>query len=440
MVVAILALAAVVLLTAATAVFVAAEFSLVAADRAQLQAAADGGDRRATVALSGMGKPSFQLSAAQLGITATTLAVGYLAAPSITTLLHPALAPLGLPGAATETIAVVLALVVATVLQMVLGELLPKSWAIARPTPVARAVAPAMRAFTTALRPVIAACNGAANRVVRLAGVQPQEELRSARSPAELESLVRASAEAGTLAPPTAALLGRSLHFGSRTAETMMTPRPRIVALAATSTVTDLQRTSAATGRSRFPVTHSGRPAHLDLDDVEWVVHVKSSFTVPAGERATTLVTALAQPIQRVPESLPAEPLLVQLRRPGMQLAAVIDEYGGTAGIVTLEDVVEELVGELADEHDPDVAARVRTHDGALELPGGLRVDEASELAPGFTAPPGPYTTLAGLLLARLGRLARPGDSVQVGGWQVTATGVDRHRVTTVRLRPSTDA
>ena len=432
---AIIGLAAVVVLTLGTALFVAAEFSLVAADRAELEGAARGGDRAAHRALAATRSLSFQLSGAQLGITITTLGVGFLAEPSLTTLLRPVLDAARLPEALIETLGVIIAMVLATVLQMVVGELIPKNWAIARPTAVARRVSAPMRAFTTTFGPLIAACNGLANVIVRGLGIQPQEELRSARSAAELGSLVRTSAAEGTLPATTAGLIARSLSFGDRVAGQVMTPRTEIVALADDASLTELLAASRRSGHSRFPIT-SNAEGRLDLDDITHVVHVKKVFTVAAGERPTTAVSAIADRLPQVPESLHLEPLLTLLRQPGLQMAVVIDEYGGTAGVVTLEDVVEELVGQVEDEHDaPEVEPRMIQTGDRFDLPARLRLDEASKLVPHFHPPAGPYETLAGLLLARLGRLATVGDQVDVEEWTLTATEVDGRRVNTVTLQ-----
>ncbi|MEO6504025.1 MAG: hemolysin family protein [Jatrophihabitantaceae bacterium] len=436
-------LAIVCLLTLGTALFVAAEFSLVAADRAELDLAAKADDRAAQRALAAMRTLSFQLSGAQLGITITTLLVGFLAEPSITTLLRPALSAAGLPEAAAEAVGVVVALILATVLQMVLGELVPKNWAIARPTSVARAVAAPMAVFTSTFRPLIAACNGLANVVVRGLGLEPQEELRSARSATELGSLVRNSADQGTLPGETARLIARSLNFGDRVAGHVMTPRTQIISVAETTSLADLLAASQASGHSRFPITSTaeGRP---DLDDITHIAHVKTVFTVPVEERGATPVSVIASLIPQVPHSLHLEPLLALLRQRGLQMAVVIDEYGGTAGIVTLEDVVEELVGDVEDEHDAVTTSEADASVGAsasLTVAARLRIDEAIHVAPGFPDVSGPYDTLAGLLLHRLGRLAQPGDQVEVEGWTVMAATVDGHRIDTVTLtRPSPSA
>jgi CBS domain containing-hemolysin-like protein len=431
---AIVGVVAVIVLTLGTALFVAAEFSLVAADRAELEGAARDGDRAAQRVLAAMRNLSFQLSGAQLGITITTLVVGFLAEPSLTTLLRPALDRAHLSEAAVETLGVILAMALATVLQMVVGELIPKNWAIARPTPVARKVTAPMRVFTAAFGPLIAACNGLANVIVRGLGIEPQEELRSARSAAELGSLVRTSAEEGTLPGTTAGLMARVLSSGDRIAGQVMTPRTQIVALADAASLTELLAASRGSGHSRFPIMNvvDGR---ADFDDITHVVHVKKVFTVAAEDRATTAVSVIADRLPQVPESLHLEPLLTLLRQPGLQMAVVIDEYGGTAGIVTLEDVVEELVGEVEDEHDaPAAEPRIQTED-RFELAARLRLDEAAKVVPHFHPPPGPYETLAGLFLARLGRLASTGDEVEIHGWTLTATEVDGRRITMITLR-----
>jgi CBS domain containing-hemolysin-like protein len=300
---AIIAVAAVIVLTLGTALFVAAEFSLVAADRAELEGAARGGGRAAQRVLAAMRTLSFQLSGAQLGITITTLVVGFLAEPSLTRLLRPALEAARLPEAVIETLGVIIAMALATVLQMVVGELIPKNWAIARPTGVARKVTGPMRAFTTTLGPLIAACNRLANVIVRGLGIQPQEEVRSARSAAELGSLVRTSADEGTLPGATAGLITRSLVFGTRVAGQVMTPRTEIIAMADDASLTELLTASRSSGHSRFPVT-TAVEARPDLDAITHVVHVKKVFTVASEHRATTKVAAVADRLPQVPESM----------------------------------------------------------------------------------------------------------------------------------------
>ncbi|SHG68142.1 hemolysin family protein [Streptoalloteichus hindustanus] len=416
-------------LTLGTAVFVAAEFSLTALERSQVDTHAQQvGDARARSVQRAHRTLSFQLSGAQLGITATTLVTGFVAKPAIAALLEPGLTALRVPAAVAEPVALVVALLLATALSMIFGELVPKNLAIARPIATARAVAGAQAGFSAAFRWLIHWLNGSANWVVRRLGVEPAEELRSARSPQELGSLVRSSAAQGTLDQGTATLLDRSLRFGERTADELMTPRVQVEALRIDASVLDLIAAARRTGFSRFPV-HAG-----DLDDIKGAVHVKQAFAVPAAQRDTTPVSALTRPVPTVPETLDGDALLDRLRGSGLQMAVVVDEYGGTAGLVTLEDLVEEIVGDVRDEHDRLEVAPVRPLGRASWMVSGLlRGDEVAE-ATGFRIPDGDYETLAGFVIARLGRIPAVGDDVCHDGWRITVMRMDRHRVAELRV------
>ncbi|KAA2254082.1 HlyC/CorC family transporter [Solihabitans fulvus] len=425
----VLGLLAVVGLTAGTALFVAAEFSLTTLERSQVDSHAEQvGDAKAQRVQVAHRTLSFQLSGAQLGITITTLVTGFVAKPVIAAFIEPGLTSIGLSGEIAEPLALVLALLLATAVSMIFGELVPKNLAIARPLATARAVAGFQVGFSTACRWLINTLNGSANWLVRRLGVEPAEELRSARSPQELGSLVRSSAAHGTLDQRTAVLLDRSLRFGDRTAEELMTPRVQVEALRADATVLDLIDAARHTGFSRFPV-HDG-----DLDEVRGMVHVKQAFGVPINQRGTTKVGSLTRPVPTVPETLEGDALLDRLRGSGLQTALVVDEYGGTAGLVTLEDLIEEIVGDVRDEHDRREAPPVRPlgRDSWM-VSGLLRDDEVAE-ATGFKMPDGDYETLAGLVLARLGRIPDVGDEVRVDGWRITVMAMDRHRVAELRV------
>jgi CBS domain containing-hemolysin-like protein len=425
----ILGLLAVVALTMGTFVAVAAEFSLTALERSTVDShAAHVGDAKAKTIQKAHRTLSFQLSGAQLAITLTTLITGYIAEPAIAGLITPGLTALGVPGSVADPLAFAIALALATALSMVFGELVPKNLAIAKPLETARAVVGVQAAFSTAFRWLITGMNSSANWLVRRLGVEPVEELASARSPEELGALVRTSAEHGTLDQGTATLLDRSLRFGDRTAGELMTPRVQVEALRADATVLDLVDKARQTGFSRFPV-HDG-----DLDEVRGMVHVKQAFGVPLHQRATTPLSALTRPVQTVPETLEGDALLDRLRASGLQTALVVDEYGGTAGLVTLEDVVEEIVGDVRDEHDRGEAAPVRRlGKDSWMVSGLLRDDEVAE-ATGFRMPEGDYETLAGLVMARLGRIPEVGDEIRVDGWRITVMRMDRHRVAELRV------
>ena len=421
-------------LTLGTGLAVAAEFSLTSLERSTVDAhAAQVGDKRAKNVQRAHRTLSFQLSGAQVAITLTTLVTGYVAEPLIGELLQPGFTALGVPEAAAGALSLTLAILLATTLSMVFGEMVPKNLAIARPLATARAVSGYHARFSQVFRWLIDAMNNSANRVVRWFGVEPQEELRSARSPDELGSIVRSSAEHGTLDEATAELMDKSLRFGDRSADELMTPRMKVESLSTDDTVLDLLTVARHTGFSRFPVQGA------DLDEVHGVVHVKQAFGVPAAQRETTKVGSLARPVPTVPETLDGDSLLNRLRGSGLQLALVVDEYGGTAGIVTLEDVVEEIIGDVRDEHDGREAAAVRPlAAGSWLVSGLLRADELAD-ATGFEMPEGDYETVAGLVLAELGRIPQAGDRVEQGAWELTVARMERHRIAELRLTHRAD-
>jgi len=417
-----------VLLTFGTALFVAAEFSLVSLDRPTVERAVAAGDTRAEGVLAAVRSLSTQLSGAQVGITITTLVVGYLVEPSLATLLTPPLRRLGLSADAAEPVAVAVGLFLATVFSMVAGELLPQNLGISEPLATAKVVAGPQRVFTRAVLPLIRLLNGSANRFLRSVGIEPTEELSSGRTPEELAALVRRSAQVGTLDEQTATLLTRSLDFSDHTADDVMTPRVRVVTVDREDTAEDVITLARRTGLSRFPIEGEG------IDDIVGVVHVKSAVAVPRERRSEVPVAALMSEVLRVPETLRLDPLLLTLREHGLQLAVVEDEYGGTAGIVTLEDVIEEIVGEVSDEHDRSRTRVVRRRDGSYSVPGLTRPDEVAD-AIGLTVPDDPaYETVGGFLMARLGRLPEVGDVVRLPGAELTVERMDGRRVDRVRV------
>jgi CBS domain containing-hemolysin-like protein len=435
----ILPLAGFVLLTAGNAFFVAAEFALVTVDRAEIDRRADTGDRRARAVRRALRGLSFQLSGAQLGITITALLTGYLAEPALAKLFGPVVRPLA--GEAAVSVAALLALALATLLSMLFGELVPKNAALARPMPTALATAGPMRRFSRVFGWLIHSLNNTANWLVRRLGVEPQEELASARSPEELGLLAAISARAGALPPDTAMLLQRTIRFADKRAAEAMTPRVDVVALRTSATVAELLALAQETGHTRFPVYQD------TLDAIIGVAGVPDALGVPPSLRASTSVAAVAREPVLVPESLDLDGVLAALASARADLAVVVDEYGGTDGVVTAEDLVEELVGEIADEFDPDLVYLEGPQE--LTVPGGertylvdgmLRADELAEQT-GFRLPEGPYETLAGFLMARLGHIPVGGESVDENGWEFTVIEVDRRRIEQVRVvRPDESA
>ncbi|MFG2752220.1 hemolysin family protein [Streptomyces xanthophaeus] len=417
------------LLCLACGVFVAAEFSLTTVERSELERAVERGERGAESALAAVRSLTFQLSGAQLGITATGLVIGMISKPSIAALLQGPFEAVGMSSGAAASTALVLGTALSTVVLMVVGELVPKNWAISSPLAIAKRVATMQRIFSRAFKPLIGHLNTTANHMVRRFGMEPAEELASARTPQELVALARHSAKAGALEKDTAELFVRTLNLADLTAENVMTPRVQVTALEVQATAEDVANATLATGLSRFPVYRSS------LDTVVGTVHIKDVLALPAKERPRTPVSQLMREPLLVPESLTVDRLLDRLSGK-RTMAVVIDEYGGTAGVATLEDIVEEVVGEVRDEHDPhetpDLAPAGTDASGRplYSADGAARTDQLQRI--GLRVPDGPYETLAGLMATQLGRIPAVGDSLELDGWRldvVDATGRRAARV-----------
>lgn len=422
-------LAAGLVLTLGTGLFVASEFALVNLDRSDLEKRQERGEKRLGPPIRALRITSTHLSSAQLGITLTTLLTGYTMEPALSLLLAGPLTSAGLAEGLVPPVSTVVALVVATLLSMIIGELVPKNFALALPRETAKLVIPFQALFTTVFKPAVLLLNNSANGILRLVGIEPKEELSGARSAEELSSLVRRSALAGLLEDDTAMLLSRTLRFADLTASDVMTPRLRVKSVERTDSAQTVIELAMTTGYSRFPVTDDG------VDDVIGLVHVKQAVAVPREKRALVPVTALQSEAIRVPETMKLDDLLGELRGRGFQMAVVVDEYGGTAGVATLEDLVEELVGELADEHDRTRAGVVRSRD-SLTFPGMLRPDELLERT-GLRIPDeGPYETAAGFVMSELGRLPVVGDELELETGTLRVERLDGRRIDRIRFTP----
>ncbi|OBA90349.1 hypothetical protein A5662_23265 [Mycobacteriaceae bacterium 1482268.1] len=434
-----LALLAFIILTAGTAVFVAAEFSLTALERSTVDSNARTGGTRDHLVQRAHKTLSFQLSGAQVGISLTTLITGYLAEPLIATLLEPVFAGLALTENIAGGLALALSLLIATSVSMVFGELVAQYLAVAKPVETARMVAGPQVMFSVLFTPLIKLTNGTANWILRRLGIEPAEELRSARSPQELGSLVRNSARRGALDPITAALVDRSLQFGSRTAEELMTPRSKIEVLQAEQNVADLVELAMETGHSRFPIVEG------DLDETIGLVHVKQVFEVPPEDRPRTGLAGLATPVPVVPSTLDGDDVMAEIRASGLQTVLVADEYGGTAGMVTMEDLIEEIVGDVRDEHDDVTPDVLRMSRDSWRVSGLLRIDEVAGTV-GFRAPEGEYETIGGLVMQELGHIPKPGEAVELTAfdpdgplddplrWLATVVRMDGRRIDLLEL------
>ncbi|WP_204007328.1 hemolysin family protein [Virgisporangium aurantiacum] len=393
----------IVVLTAATGYFVAQEFAYVAVDRGRLRAAAEKGDKASERALSVTSRLSFMLSGAQLGITVTALVVGYVAEPY----LGQGLADLlGLTGA-NEALSVLAALLFATIVQMVLGELAPKNLAIARPEALARSLSRSTLVYLAVAGPLIRLFDATSNRLLRRVGIEPVEELPQGATREDLDRIIATSHAEGLLDPDTSRLLDHGLDFRTRTAGEVMVPRVDVVTIRATAPAVKVVEL-LDTGHTRFPVTGDA------VDDVLGIVAVADVVELEPGERQEKTVEQLAKPAVLVPETLPLPAVLEALRAEHRQLACVIDEFGGFAGVISLEDIAEELVGEIRDEDDPAEPTAERIDDNQWLVPARWRLDEVDD-ATGIALPDSHlYETLSGLVLQRLGRTAEPGDELTV--------------------------
>ena len=417
-------------LTVGTGLFVASEFALVNLDRHELETRRDAGEKGLGPTIRALRITSTHLSSAQLGITLTTLLTGYTLEPAISSLLETPLDAVGVSESMVRALGGVIGVVLATLLSMVIGELVPKNFALALPAATARLVVPFQAAFTTTFKPAVVVLNNTANALIRALGVEPKEELSGARSAEELISLIRHSASEGLLEHADATLLDRTLRLADRDASDLMTPRVRMDFVRVDDVATDIISVSAHTGHSRLPVVAEGP------DDVVGVVHVKQAFAVPLESRDATTAAELMSRVQRIPETVPAPALLEQLRGKGLQIAVVMDEYGGTAGVVTLEDVVEEIIGELHDEHDRQSSPLSR-RGGSVIFDASWRPDEVLARTSVVVPESEDWDTVGGYLAASLGRLPEPGDEVPVEDGVLRVERVEALRVSRVQFLPT---
>ena len=401
--------------------FVAAEFSLLALDRARVEAQANQGSRVHRSLLRALQRLTLTMSGCQFGITLSALMLGFVAEPTMARLLTGDDHPTGL--------SVLLAIFVATVLHLIIGEQVPKYIALAAPEATSRKLVPLLAGYSVLVRPLVRLLNGTANSVVRRFGVEPRDEIDTSRTSEELETLITERASS-VLDPEEVSLLTRSLRFSDKTAVDALIPRVDVDALQRATQVSDLIAHALDTGRSRFPVFDK------DLDDVIGVVHVKSVYRLSPEERRSTHVSEIMRDILAVPETRKLEEILSDMKNRRTQMAVVIDEHGATSGIITLEDLLEEILGEIKDEYDNDLAEAELENPGSFLVAGRLNFEEVFD-STGFKIPEGQYETLAGFVLERLGHLAEPGEKVIEGQWTIEVVEVKRRRIITLRVTSS---
>lgn len=398
-----LGLLVVLFITAFTGYFVAQEFAYMAVDRSRLKARAEAGDSAAARALKVTRRTSFMLSGAQLGITVTGLLVGYVAEPLIGEGIGTLLGGVNVPAGVGIAVGAVVAIVVSTLVQMLFGELFPKNLAIARPEPVARALAASTTVYLRLFGWLIWLFDQSSNVLLRALRIEPVHDVEHSATARDLEHIVAASRDAGELPRELSTLLDRTLDFPTRTAEHAMIPRSRVDVVDADEPVTEVLARMAA-GHTRYPVLDD------DTEDLLGVIHLHDLLD-PSRTHGTA--RERCRPSVVVPESMPLPTVLYELRSHGEEMALVIDEYGGFAGVLTVEDMAEELVGEIADEHDVTPAAEAVAEGDGWLMPGDMPIDEARRMLD-RVLPEGDYETVAGLAIAEFGSLPEPGERVTV--------------------------
>jgi CBS domain containing-hemolysin-like protein len=421
-----------VLLVFGTGLFVASEFAIINLDRVDLESRRSGGEKGLDLSIQAVATTATQLSSAQLGITLTVLLTGFVSEPALSRILYPSLSNLGFSATGTEVFATVLAMAMATVASFLLGELVPKNMALSAPKKVLKAVAPFQLGFTFIFKFLIVFLNNNGNFILRRFGIEPKEELSAARSAEELTALVRRSASLGTLESDTAKLIEKTLTLTSLLASDIMTPRPQMHTLEREQSAQDLVDLARESGHSRFPILGE------DSDDIVGVAHVKQAVTIPPQRRAQVPVTAIMVEPVRVPETMPLDRLILTLRGRGLQFGVVVDEYGGTAGIATLEDAVEELIGDLSDEHDRTKAHIVQYSDGSASFSGLARPSELRDIGLKISDDED-YDTIAGFVMSELGKIPQDGDVVELPTGQLRVIRMDGRRVDRIKYQPSED-
>jgi CBS domain containing-hemolysin-like protein len=415
----------IVVLLVANGFFVAAEFASVIARRSVLEAR---GGRPARAAARLNRELSLSLAAAQLGITMASLLLGYVAEPAVAAILERGLAFLHIPEGALHPISLTIALMIVVFLHMVIGEMAPKNIAIAAPERVALALALPFRAFLLVFRPVISLLNGVANGALRLVRVRPAAALEAGHSSEDLAVLIAEGKREGVIGDFAHRLLTGAIVFGDRAASDLMVRRGDTVAVRTGATVSEIEDLILRSGHSRIPI-HTG-----DLDNVAGFVHAKDLLGVDDEARALPPDPSLIRPLLVVGETAPVQSVLTEMRRTHNHLALVVDEYGGTAGVITLEDIAEELVGEIWDEYDRRPRLVRSLADGTLVAAGSLPPERLESR--GITLPPGDFATLGGFVMAHLGRVPHPGDVVDVAGWRIRVSRMEGRRIREVRIDP----
>lgn len=414
-----------VILLIANGFFVAAEFAFTVARKDVIEKI---GTRPAKAALGAMKELSNTLAGAQVGITVATLLLGFVAEPSVARLLEVFLGWVPIPSSLLHSIALVIAILVVVFLHMVVGEMAPKNVAIATPERLAVWLGIPWRAYMTIFRPLVFVLNRIANVSLRVFGVEPRDELQTVHTAEDLATIIAAGRQEGVIEEFASRLLSGTILFSERAASEVMVPRPDIVALPASATPADLEWVVTEEGFSRIPIYQ------VDIDDIVGFLHAKDLLSIPDDRYNEPFDPDLIRQLMVAPESAPVRPLLAEMQQTGRHLALIIDEHGGAAGLLSLEDIVEELVGEIRDEYDEgEVSVRRIGEADWFYVPGSTRPDQLRHQV-GIKLPEGEYETVGGFVMDRLGRIPRRGDRIEYDGWVLRVRRMEGRRVAEVEL------
>jgi CBS domain containing-hemolysin-like protein len=425
----VLLLLAVALLVALNGLFVAAEFALVRSRRSRLEQMADEGDRRAARVIRQMDEMNSYLAACQLGITLASIGIGFLGEPAIANLLEDIFGD-SVPHGVSLAISFALAYLITTSLHITLGEQVPKIFSIVHPEAVARRVAAPLQFFYVVFRPGVAGLNSVSNGILRAIGVNPEAELEEASSAEDLKLLIAQSAHGGVLDPGEAGMLSGVFHLHEQEARQVMTPIPAVVTVDISDNVETVLRRAVDSGHTRLVATEDG-----NTDRIKGIVHVNSLARRLMTDGPEASIADSVKEALIVPETKPLDDLLADLQRERASMAVVIDEYGRTAGIVTIEDIIEEVVGEIADETDPAIAGIRRLANGDWWVRGHVPITDLADYGLELPVDSEAYNSVGGFVFGELGRLPKRGDMVQVNGYSLRVESVRENRVEAVRIR-----
>jgi CBS domain containing-hemolysin-like protein len=422
-------LVGVAVLVAANGFFVAAEFSLVRARESRLEAMRDEGARGAALALKQVDRIDEYLSACQLGITMASLGIGFLGEPAIASLLEEPLGGVVSHGVAVA-IAITIAYVITTALHITVGEQVPKIYSIVHAEGTARRTARGLQLFRSIFNPFIWLLNTASNAMLRVLGVDPRAEFEEVTSSEDLKLIIARSSRGGKLDPGEAGMLSGVFHLHEQQARQVMTPIPAVVTVDVSESAETALRRAVDSGHTRLVVTESE-----NTDRIKGIVHANSLARLLMTEGPGASIEAVVKEALIVPETKPLDDLLADLQRERASMAVVVDEYGRTAGIVTVEDIIEEVVGEIADETDPAVAGVRRLANGDWWVRGHVPITDLADYGLQLPVDSEAYNSVGGFVFGELGRLPKRGDMVHVNGYSLRVESVRENRVDAVRIR-----